>query len=96
VVTADYKGYLHWLDKATGGLAARERTGKVRVSNPPLVAGNMVIVINDAGKINAYRTTPTGSAMKGPHKVPEETAPAGAPPATTPTEPATPPPVSPQ
>lgn len=96
VVTADYKGYLHWLDKATGGLAARVRTGKVRVSNAPVVAGNMVIVINDAGKINAYRTTPIGTAMAGPHKVPEETAPAGAPPATTPTEPATTPPVNPQ
>ncbi len=110
VVTADYKGYLHWLDKATGGLAARARTGKVRVSNAPLVSGNMVIVVNDAGKINAYRTTPIGSAMAGPHKVPEETAPAGAPPATAPaesapppsepatkpTEPATTPPVNPQ
>jgi hypothetical protein len=56
----------------------------------------MVIVINDAGKINAYRTTPIGSAMAGPHKVPEETAPAGAPPVTTPAEPATTPPINPQ
>src|SRR3569833_276383 len=89
VVIADYKGCLLWLDKAAGGLAARERTGKVRVSNAPVVSGNMVIVINDAGKINAYRTTPIGTAMAGRRKVPEETPPAEAPPpARTPTEPA--------
>jgi outer membrane protein assembly factor BamB len=97
VVTADYKGYVHWLDKATGGLAARERASKVRVSNAPVVSGNMVVVIDDAGKINAYRTTPIGSAMAGPHKVPEETAaPAATPAAPAPTEPATTPPVNPQ
>jgi len=102
VITGDYKGFVHWLDKATGGLAARVRVGKVRVSNPPVVSGNMVIVIDDAGKINAYRTSPIGSAMAGPHKVPEETSPAAAPPpaaapaAPAPTEPATTPPVNPQ
>lgn len=58
VVTADYQGYVHWLDKATGALAARMKTGKVRISNAPVVVGNMVLVVNDAGKINAFRTTP--------------------------------------
>ena len=79
VIVGDYKGYVHWLDKATGGLAARTRAGKARVSNPPVVSGNMVVVIDDAGKINAFRTTPIGSTMAGPRKVPEEAAPAGAP-----------------
>jgi outer membrane protein assembly factor BamB len=89
VVVGDYKGYVHWLDKATGGLAARVRVSKVRVSNPPLVSGNMVIVIDDSGKINAYRTTPIGSTMAGPRKVPAETAaPAGEQPAPAPTAPA--------
>ena len=73
VVTADYQGNLHWLDKATGELAARVPTGKVRVSNPPVVSGNMVLVINDAGRISAFRTTPIGSAMATPHGVPPET-----------------------
>ena len=59
VVTADYQGYVHWLDKATGALAARASTGKVRISNAPLVVGNMVLVVNDAGKITAFRMTPT-------------------------------------
>jgi outer membrane protein assembly factor BamB len=60
IVTADYQGYVHWLDKATGALAARASTGKVRISNSPVVVGNMVLVINDAGKISAFRMTPTG------------------------------------
>jgi outer membrane protein assembly factor BamB len=99
IVTADSQGYVHWLDKATGELAARVRSGKVRVSNAPVVSGNMVIVINDAGKISAFRTTPVGTSMKGPRKVPAESAPAGsgaATPAPAAPEPATPPPTPPQ
>jgi outer membrane protein assembly factor BamB len=69
VVTADFQGNVHWLDKATGELAARIPTGKVRVSNPPVVSGNMVLVINDAGRISAFRTTPIAGAMSG-RKVP--------------------------
>jgi outer membrane protein assembly factor BamB len=60
IVTADYQGYVHWLDKATGALAARARAGKVRISNAPVVVGNMVLVVNDAGKITVFRTTPMG------------------------------------
>jgi hypothetical protein len=77
VVTADYQGNVHWLDKATGELAARMPSGKVRVSNPPIVSGNMVFVINDAGRITAFRTSPIGGAMTGPHTVPTEGSPAG-------------------
>lgn len=72
VVTADYQGNIHWLDKATGELAAREPSGKVRVSNPPVVSGNIVVVVNDAGRISAFRTTPIGSKMAGPRTVPPE------------------------
>jgi outer membrane protein assembly factor BamB len=75
IVTADYQGYVHWLDKATGGLAARTRASKVRVSNPPVVAGNIVAVIDDAGKISAFRVTPMGGAMSPPHKTSADTAP---------------------
>jgi len=72
VVTADYQGNIHWLDKATGELAARTQSGKVRVSNPPVVSGNMVVVINDGGRISAFRTTPIGRTMSAPHGVPAE------------------------
>jgi outer membrane protein assembly factor BamB len=62
VVAGDYQGYVHWIDKATGALIARERSGKTRISNPPLVAGNMVLVVNDRGDVNAYRVTPIPGA----------------------------------
>jgi len=64
LVTADYQGYVHWLDRATGALAARASSGKVRVSNAPVVAGNMVLVINDAGHISAFRVQPRAAAHK--------------------------------
>jgi outer membrane protein assembly factor BamB len=80
IVTGDYQGYVHWLDKATGALAARASTGKVRISNSPVVVGNMVLVVNDAGKISAFRMTPI--AGKRP------AAPSDAGTAVSPTEPA--------
>ncbi len=58
VVTADFQGYLHFLDKNTGAFIARVRAGKVRISNPPIAEGNEVVVINDEGRISAYRMSP--------------------------------------
>jgi len=82
IVTADYQGYVHWLDKATGALAARASTGKVRISNSPVVAGNLVLVVNDVGKITAFRVTPKGGAKRA-------ATPAEAGTAVSPTEPST-------
>ncbi|MBS0365380.1 MAG: outer membrane protein assembly factor BamB [Proteobacteria bacterium] len=62
LVVADFQGYVHWLDRATGSLVGRERAGRVRISATPLVQGNMVVVINDRGQIDAYRVTPIGGA----------------------------------
>jgi outer membrane protein assembly factor BamB len=81
IVTGDYQGYVHWIDKATGALAARAPTGKVRISNSPVVVGNMVLVVNDAGKISAFRMTPIGGQR------PTKPSKAGA--AASPPEPAT-------
>jgi outer membrane protein assembly factor BamB len=64
VVTADFQGYVHWLDKATGALAARASSGKVRISNPPIVSGNMVLVASDRGQISAFRVRPLGAKGK--------------------------------
>jgi outer membrane protein assembly factor BamB len=64
VVTADFQGYVHWLDKATGDLAGRAVSGKVRVSNAPVVAGNKVLVINDRGQISAFSVRPVATANK--------------------------------
>jgi outer membrane protein assembly factor BamB len=82
VVVADYKGYVHWLDKSTGKLAARVGTSKFRISNAPVVVGNITIVINDRGRIFAYRVTPLAGGAKPAVKA--------APAAPTPTAPASP------
>jgi outer membrane protein assembly factor BamB len=101
VIVGDYKGYVHWLDKATGAIAARSQAGKVRISNPPIVVGNMVLVINDAGLITAFRTTPIAGA-KATRAPASTAAPAPAPDSpkdnveapSTPIEPPAPPPAA--
>ena len=82
IVAADYQGYVHWLDKSSGALAARVRSGKVRVSNAPVVVGNMTLVINDAGGITAFRTTSLASRRPAAAKPAAAPAPDAAP-ATT-------------
>jgi outer membrane protein assembly factor BamB len=80
IVVGDYQGYVHWLDKATGAISARAATGKVRISNAPVVAGDLMLVVNDLGKITAFRVKPTGGKRPA--------APAEAGTATSPSEPA--------
>ena len=76
VVAGDFQGYVHWLDKASGALAARVATGKVRISTAPVVVDNMVLVINDRGQISAFRVTPLAAAAPAGRKtVPETPAP---------------------
>ena len=58
VAVADFQGYLHWLDKTTGELVARERVAKERVTNAPIAVGDTVIVLTDGGKLAAYRAAP--------------------------------------
>ncbi len=64
LVVADFQGFVHFLDKATGALAARTRSGKVRISTTPVVVGNLVLVVNDRGQISAFRVTPLTTARK--------------------------------
>jgi outer membrane protein assembly factor BamB len=73
IVVGDFQGYVHWIDKTSGALAARVRSGSVRISNPPVVAGNMVVVINDRGQIAAYRVTPIAGVAATASKPPAET-----------------------
>jgi outer membrane protein assembly factor BamB len=79
VVVGDFQGYVHWIDKATGALAARVASGGVRISTAPLVEGNMVVVINDRGRINAWRVTPLPGVVATARK-PAPTPPAPPPP----------------
>jgi outer membrane protein assembly factor BamB len=85
IAIADYQGYVHYLDKNTGVLVARVRTSKQRVSNPPVGADNIVVVLTDGGTLAAFRATPRAvpAATQAP-------APAAAP-AATETDPAAPP-----
>ncbi len=63
VVVADYQGYLHWLDKATGELVARQRIAKFRVTNPPIAVKDTVVVLTDSGRLAAFRATPRAAAV---------------------------------
>jgi outer membrane protein assembly factor BamB len=54
VVVGDLEGFVHWLDLADGGLAARERVGKEPIVSAPVVAGDTVYVEDVEGRIAAY------------------------------------------
>jgi outer membrane protein assembly factor BamB len=62
VVIADYQGYVHWLDKNTGQLVAREHVSNERVGNPPVAVGDTVVVMTDGGKMAAYRANPAAAS----------------------------------
>jgi outer membrane protein assembly factor BamB len=99
IAIADYQGYIHWLDKGTGALVARERIAKQRVSNSPAGVDDTIVVLTDGGTLAAYRATPRVSAappapIAAPAPTAEPSAPAP-PPAEGPAPPATPPPTPP-
>jgi outer membrane protein assembly factor BamB len=68
IVVGDYQGFVHWFDKSTGILVARERVSKRRISNPPVAVGDTVVVLTDGGDLAAYRANP--AAAKTPIDVP--------------------------
>jgi outer membrane protein assembly factor BamB len=78
VVVGDYKGYLHWLDKGTGALVARERVAKFRVGSQPVAMDDTVVVLDDSGKMAAFRADP--AAAKPPGVSAPATEPIGPPP----------------
>ncbi len=95
IVVGDLQGYVHWLDKASGALMARTKAGSARISNAPVVMGNVVLVQTDRGQISAYRVTAlAGAAARKP--VPVAPAPAAAPAAPTPAPEAAPAPETPE
>jgi outer membrane protein assembly factor BamB len=58
VVVGDFDGYLHWLDAATGQMLGRGKTGAGRMSNPPVVAGDLLLLQTDSGEVQAWRAEP--------------------------------------
>ena len=58
VVVADFEGYVHWLDQASGALIGRISAGGTRFTNAPVAAGGFVYLQNDAGELYALRAQP--------------------------------------
>jgi outer membrane protein assembly factor BamB len=54
VVVGDSEGYLHWLDATTGAFVARSKVGG-RVTNAAQVAGDLLVVQDDDGRVSAFR-----------------------------------------
>jgi outer membrane protein assembly factor BamB len=79
VVVADFQGYVHWLDKTTGELVARERVAKERVTNSPVAVDDTIVVLTDGGKLAAYRATPGAAIATPATAIAEPAAPIAAP-----------------
>jgi outer membrane protein assembly factor BamB len=96
IAVADFQGYIHWLDKDTGVLVARERIAKKqRVSNTPVGADDTIVVLTDAGTLAAYRVSPrvvTAAPVRAP-ETPTPSATETAPPVQAPAPGTTAPPV---
>jgi outer membrane protein assembly factor BamB len=88
IVVGDYQGYLHWLDKNTGVLVARQVIKKQqRVSNPLAGEGDTIVVLTDSGTLAAYRATPhVASAAPAASAPPAKTSAPSAPAETPPVE----------
>lgn len=54
VAVADFEGYVHWLDAATGEIRARSKAGG-RVSSAPQSTDGSVVLVDDSGRITAFR-----------------------------------------
>lgn len=57
LIVGDFKGYLHWLDAATGFIVGRYRVGDAGISNPPLPGDGRVYVLTDGGKLAALKVS---------------------------------------
>jgi outer membrane protein assembly factor BamB len=57
VAAADLKGIVHFLDAATGTLAARVNTSVDRVTAAPVVSGDTIVFMDTNGKVSALRVT---------------------------------------
>jgi outer membrane protein assembly factor BamB len=91
ILVGDAHGYVHWLDKASGGLAARVSAGSGRISTTPVVVGNMVLVVTDRGHISAYRVSALAPTPGTNKKTPPAAPPAAAATPSAPPSPAPPP-----
>jgi outer membrane protein assembly factor BamB len=54
VVVADFEGYLHWLDRATGSFLARKRVDRAGVLAMPRLSGEQLVVLGKGGKLSSW------------------------------------------
>jgi outer membrane protein assembly factor BamB len=58
LVVGDFEGYVHWLDKATGEIVARQKTDGERITNSAVTTDAGVFVQTDSGKLLAFKSQP--------------------------------------
>jgi outer membrane protein assembly factor BamB len=61
LVVGDFEGYLHWLDKTTGEIVARQKTDGERITNAAVTTDAGVFVQTDSGKLLAFKSAPKPS-----------------------------------
>ncbi|MDT8437824.1 MAG: outer membrane protein assembly factor BamB [Wenzhouxiangellaceae bacterium] len=55
VAVADSEGYIHWLDADSGSFVARVRGSRNSPATAPLVAGNLLVLMDVEGRLSAWR-----------------------------------------
>ncbi len=73
LVVGDFEGFLHWLDKSSGEIVARQKTDGERISNAPVtLETGGVVVQTDSGKLLAFRSIqPAVAKAPAPVEAPE-------------------------
>lgn len=66
LVVGDFEGYVHWLDKASGEIVARQKTDGERISNAALATEAGVFVQTDSGKLLAFKSAAKPAAEPEP------------------------------
>jgi outer membrane protein assembly factor BamB len=65
LLVGDYAGVLHFMDLKSGDFVGRVVVGKSRISDAPLVAGDLLLVFSDDGQLSAYRVPALGATATG-------------------------------
>jgi outer membrane protein assembly factor BamB len=55
VVLGDFEGYLHWIERATGEIVARNRVGSAPITKGLQVVNGLLYVQGDDGELAALR-----------------------------------------
>jgi outer membrane protein assembly factor BamB len=73
LVLGDFEGFLHWLDKSTGEIVARQKTDGDRITNAPLATDAGVLVQTDSGRLIAFKSRPDPDKVAQASEAPAET-----------------------